>query len=985
VKLRNGSGALLAVALCGGALAPAAFAGLGLGTLGTSGVADAALQPKVTLPQAAPTVPPGTAHLGSAPSSQVLNLDVVLAGQNPTGLAQAVAAVSTPGSPDYRHYLTPAQFAARYGPAPSTVAQVSSALRSEGLTVGTPDPGSILLPVSGTAAVVSAAFGTPIEQVQPSGGSRALVNTASPQVPSSLSGLVTGVVGMDGLFTEHSMLRQHSESSGAVSGSGSAAAPNAPSNASNASAAPAAPTAKPTPSGSSTSHDLGSHAATPQACGAAAAQAPPGSGVYTSTTLATTFGLDQLFGQGRTGIGQTIGIVEFESYRPSDFAAFQSCYGLTNPIRNVNVDGGPGLAPGAGEAALDTELAAFNAPSASLVVYQAPNVNGDQVTFDLFNRIASDDTARVVTTSWGNCEAIVPVNDLNTENSIFQRMALQGQTVIAASGDSGSEDCFNLVANPIDTSTALAVDDPGAQPDVLSAGGTTLTSTGVANQSVWNNCYLLSQASCANHAAVGTIGAGGGGYSAHWPKPAYQPGVNPNRAVPDFSYPADPANSSVVVYFDGSWAGVGGTSVASPTNAGLLADTNQGCFNPVGMVAPTLYANGNSSNFTDVASKNNDFTNTNGFKYAAGVGFDAATGFGTPIDQNLAIALQGADGCPSVAALYPFTGPVSHSGAITIFGGGFANATSVNFGAAGAGQIISENENSITVVPPNASMPICVDVTVANSQGISATSPVDRYGFGGDLNCGNGYRFVASDGGVFDFGDASFWGSTGSIVLNRPVVGMASTPSTNGYWLVASDGGLFSYGDAQFFGSMGGHPLNQPIVGMTSTPDGGGYWEVASDGGIFSFGDAQFFGSTGGIHLNRPIVGMAGTPDGAGYWLVASDGGIFAYGDAQFYGSTGAIRLNSPIVGMAPGTNGAGYWLVAADGGIFAYGSAQFYGSAGGIHLNRPVVGMASTPDDRGYWLVASDGGIFTYGDAPFFGSTGGISLNKPIVGMSSS
>ncbi|MGH9302625.1 MAG: hypothetical protein ACRD0E_12190, partial [Acidimicrobiales bacterium] len=77
-----------------------------------------------------------------------------------------------------------------------------------------------------------------------------------------------------------------------------------------------------------------------------------------------------------------------------------------------------------------------------------------------------------------------------------------------------------------------------------------------------------------------------------------------------------------------------------------------------------------------------------------------------------------------------------------------------------------------------------------------------------------------------------------------------------GYWLVASDGGIFSFGDAGFFGSAGGIHLNRPIVGIASTPDGGGYWLVASDGGIFSFGDAGFFGSAGGIHLNRPIVGM---------------------------------------------------------------------------------------------------------------------------------
>ena len=117
---------------------------------------------------------------------------------------------------------------------------------------------------------------------------------------------------------------------------------------------------------------------------------------------------------------------------------------------------------------------------------------------------------------------------------------------------------------------------------------------------------------------------------------------------------------------------------------------------------------------------------------------------------------------------------------------------------------------------------------------------------------------------------AQFWGSTGGITLNKPIVGMAPTPDGNGYWLVASDGGIFAFGDAQFWGSTGSIALNKPIVGMAATADGDGYWLVASDGGIFAFGDAQFFGSTGGIHLNEPVVGMAATADGDGYWLVAS-------------------------------------------------------------------------------------------------------------------
>jgi hypothetical protein len=246
-----------------------------------------------------------------------------------------------------------------------------------------------------------------------------------------------------------------------------------------------------------------------------------------------------------------------------------------------------------------------------------------------------------------------------------------------------------------------------------------------------------------------------------------------------------------------------------------------------------------------------------------------------------------------------------------------------------------------------------------------------------------GYRFTASDGGVFTYGNQPFCGSTGGIHINQPVVGIANTSNAGGYWTVARDGGIFSFGNAQFFGSTGALHLNAPIVGMAATHDDGGYWLVASDGGIFSYGDAQFHGSTGGLHLNAPIVGMAATHDDGGYWLVASDGGIFNYGDAQFHGSTGALHLNRPVVGMAATPDGGGYWLVASDGGIFNYGDAQFYGSTGSIHLNAPIVGMATTPDGGGYWLVATDGGIFAYGDAQFYGSTGSIHLNAPIVGMS--
>jgi hypothetical protein len=129
--------------------------------------------------------------------------------------------------------------------------------------------------------------------------------------------------------------------------------------------------------------------------------------------------------------------------------------------------------------------------------------------------------------------------------------------------------------------------------------------------------------------------------------------------------------------------------------------------------------------------------------------------------------------------------------------------------------------------------------------------------------------------------------------------GNASPPTSAGYRFVASDGGIFAYGDASFQGSAGANSLNKPIVAMAATPTGNGYWLVASDGGIFAYGDAAFMGSAGSLKLNQPIVGIAPTVTGNGYWLVASDGGIFAYGDASFHGSAGSLKLNRPIVGMS--------------------------------------------------------------------------------------
>jgi hypothetical protein len=244
-----------------------------------------------------------------------------------------------------------------------------------------------------------------------------------------------------------------------------------------------------------------------------------------------------------------------------------------------------------------------------------------------------------------------------------------------------------------------------------------------------------------------------------------------------------------------------------------------------------------------------------------------------------------------------------------------------------------------------------------------------------------GYWLVATDGGIFGY-DAPFLGSMGGRPLNRPMIGMASTPEGNGYWTVATDGGIFTFGDAPFLGSTGGTPLNRPIVGMAPTTTGLGYWLVASDGGIFTFGDAMFLGSLGSAPHSQPIVAMVPTATGYGYWLVASDGRVFTFGDARWHGDAGGVRLAAGVVGMAPSPSGLGYWLVASDGGVFSFGDAVFYGSTAGVNVGGPVVGITPTPRGNGYWLATSNGGVFTFGEAPYSGSANHLPLNQPVVGM---
>ena len=238
-----------------------------------------------------------------------------------------------------------------------------------------------------------------------------------------------------------------------------------------------------------------------------------------------------------------------------------------------------------------------------------------------------------------------------------------------------------------------------------------------------------------------------------------------------------------------------------------------------------------------------------------------------------------------------------------------------------------------------------------------------------------GYWLLGRDGGVFSFGSAGFFGSTGDIRLNRPVVSMAPTPSGNGYWFVASDGGIFAFGDAGFFGSTGDMALNSPIIGMAPTSTGRGYWLVAADGGVFAFGDAGFVGSLGGSGVTS-IVGMSPMRGGNGYWLVDRSGTVYSFGDAGFFGS----GSSSPASAIVSSPSGNGYWVLGSAGDVSGFGDAQYLGSPVGRTGSR-AVGMSVSASGAGYRVTTADGVVFAYGDARHYGDLAGTALSAPIVG----
>ena len=231
-----------------------------------------------------------------------------------------------------------------------------------------------------------------------------------------------------------------------------------------------------------------------------------------------------------------------------------------------------------------------------------------------------------------------------------------------------------------------------------------------------------------------------------------------------------------------------------------------------------------------------------------------------------------------------------------------------------------------------------------------------------------GYRAVAADGGVFDYGAYAYLGGPldkKGPALSGRAVALLDTPDGLGYWLASSSGQVLAYGDAP---AVSGRKPASPVVAAASDPARPGVWLTDARGHVYALGGAAYYGGLTAPWPSAPIVAVVATPDGHGYWLVGRDAKVYAFGDAP--ARSVPRRPAAPIVAAAAGLAGSrtGLWLLGADGGVFALG-AGFYGSlpAQGIKV-RDAVGIALTPDAKGYWAATANGVVHAFGDAPFLG-----------------
>ena len=319
-------------------------------------------------------------RLGPTDTARTLTISLVLKGR--LGADAAIAAVNDPHSPEYHHFLSPAEYARRFGADSATVASVVSALRANGLRVPMATASAGLLSAQGTAGTLEALFGVRLSDYCDSHGERYIAPDGAPRIPASLAG-VSGVLGLDTRSVMHTGSQSHPQR--------------------------------------------------PQASGVAG---------YGPPELRRAYDLEPLYQAGLDGAHQTVALPEIDQFRKSDTQSYDQTFGLhTGSITVTEVAGG--ASSSSPEPVLDIEVIHAIAPAANIDVYESQADLGSVA--QMFSQIVSDNHAQVISISLGACEAGLDPSQARSfyasiDNS-FRQAAAQGMSVLVASGDSGAYGC----------------------------------------------------------------------------------------------------------------------------------------------------------------------------------------------------------------------------------------------------------------------------------------------------------------------------------------------------------------------------------------------------------------------------------------------------------------------------------------------------------------------------------------------------------------
>jgi subtilase family serine protease len=547
-----------------------------------------------------------------------------------------------PASPEYHKWLTPEQYADRFGLSQSDLAKVTSWLQSQGLTVTRIARARTQVFFDGSVGQVEYAFHTQLHNYSV-GGKIQYANASAPAVPVALADMVLDIRGLSNFRP-----KPHSSQIRKV---------------------------RPTPNFTSTAS--GNHFVAPE-------------------DFATIYDVKGLYDAGFDGTGQKVAVVGQTAIQLSDVDAFRAASGLAKNDPQVLLVPDSGVSTTCsgdiGEADLDVEWSGAVAKNATVIFVYVGVDSGKTCTttsksvFDSLNYAVDNDVAPVISTSYGFCETGLGTASVNLLESWAQQANAQGQTITAASGDDGAADCDegSSTQPPTTATQGLAVDAPASIPEVTGVGGSEFSGDVNSPATYWNATNDSDSGSAISYipetgwndttediANGGGFSASGGGASSMFTKPSWQAGsgvpADGKRDVPDVALNASADHDGYLLcsqgnctngYRDGSGnlSIVGGTSVGAPTFAGILTLINEATqASGQGNVNPILYglASTTPAAFHDISTGNNkvpctksttDCPNGGTIGFSSGAGYDQVTGLGSVDALQLATAWPGFSG-----------------------------------------------------------------------------------------------------------------------------------------------------------------------------------------------------------------------------------------------------------------------------------------------------------------------------------------------------